>query len=217
MILVITKNKNITNLVNKYISAKEINVEEISDSFYDYVEKDLLKRNLEKFNRIIINIIGFNDEYQQIVKAVAKIKIIYNIQIIVIAIGYKVGNEVLSELFDIGIYDFITSEDSEIQREEWIKSLDGNNYIDSVKYKIKSEQKKKIKKVNKIKLKNKIKDEKQVGKFILTCFNHFKSLIKEISSVFFYILLSFLASVGATALINSNIRNIIIDIIKGGL
>lgn len=217
MILVITKNKNITNMVNKYISEKEINVEEISDSFYDYVEKDLLKRNLEKFNRIIINIIGFNDEYQQIVKAVAKIKIIYNIQIIIIAIGYKVGNEVLSELFDIGIYDFITSEDSEIQREEWIKSLDGNNYIDSVKYKIKSEQKKKIKKVNKIKLKNKIKDEKQVGKFILTCFNHFKSLLKEISSVFFYILLSFLASVGATALINSNIRNIIIDIIKGGL
>ena len=217
MILVITKNKNITNLVNKYISEKEINVEEVSDSFYDYVEKDLLKRNLEKFNRIIINITEFNDEYQQIVKAVAKIKIIYNIQIIVIAIGYKVGNEVLSELFDIGIYDFITSEDSEIQREEWIKSLDGNNYIDSVKYKIKSEQKKKIKKVNKIKLKNKIKDEKQVGKFILTCFNHFKSLIKEISSVFFYILLSFLASVGATALINSNIRNIIMDIIKGGL
>lgn len=212
MVLVITKNNNILEMVNKYISEKEINVENVENSFNEYVEKNLLKKNLENFNKIIVNITDFNEESEQILKSIAKIKIIYNIQIIVIAINYKAGNTLLSELFNIGIYDFITSTDGEIQREEWIKALDGNNYIDSIKYKIKPNQKKKIKRVNRLKLKNKIKDEKQVSQIVLSCFYSFK----EFCSIFLYVILSFLVSVGATALVNSNIRNILIEIIKGG-
>lgn len=212
MVLVITKNNNILEMVNKYISEKEINVENVENSFNEYVEKNLLKKNLENFNKIIVNITDFNEESEQILKSIAKIKIIYNIQIIVIAINYKAGNTLLSELFNIGIYDFITSTDGEIQREEWIKALDGNNYIDSIKYKIKPNQKKKIKRVSRLKLKNKIKDEKQVSQIVLSCFYGFK----EFCSIFLYVILSFLVSVGATALVNSNIRNILIEIIKGG-
>ena len=37
MVLVITKNNNILEMVNKYISEKEINVENVENSFNEYV------------------------------------------------------------------------------------------------------------------------------------------------------------------------------------
>ena len=149
MTLVITNNQETKNIVCKYINIKECFIEYLENSFIEYVNKEFINKNLEQIKRIIIDISEFKDSKEEILKAITKIKIIYDIQIIIIALNYKVGDELLSNLFDIGIYDFVISSDKEAQREEWIKALNENNYIDAVKFKKNIDTvKKKKKKVN---------------------------------------------------------------------
>jgi len=135
MTLIITNNQNTKDMVCKYISIKECVIENIENSFNEYIDKNFMNKNLEQFDKIVIDITDFKDTKDEILKAITRIKVIYDIQIIIIALRYKIGNELLSNLFDIGIYDFIISEDKEKQNEEWIKALNRNNYIDAVKFK----------------------------------------------------------------------------------
>ena len=204
MTLVITNNQETKNIVCKYINIKECFIEYLENSFIEYVNKEFINKNLEQIKRIIIDISEFKDSKEEILKAITKIKIIYDIQIIIIA------------LFDIGIYDFVISSDKEAQREEWIKALNENNYIDAVKFKKNIDTvKKKKKKVSKTKLKKKLK-EKQDSKKILDCFFILKNKLINFLQVIGYIVITILVSVGATALLNSNIRQMIIDILRGG-
>lgn len=218
MILVITNNDNIVKITSKYLDIKKCIVENVED-INIYVDKDLMSKKMELFDKIIIDLNSFKNTNDEIIKSIARIKVIYNIQIVIIAIGFKVGNELLSNLFELGIYDFIISEDKSFQDEEFRKAITGNNYIDSVKFKI-QDKTRKVKK-NRIK-KGIIKDNKkklrQVSKQkILACFSFVKNIIFEIIKVLGYVALMFLVSVGATALINSNIREILIQIIRGGI
>ncbi len=218
MVLVITNNENTKNMVCKYIHFKEFVVEFLNVDLVSYIDKEFMNKNLERFDRIIIDISKLSDNKEEILKSITKIKVIYGIQIIIIALNCKVGDELLSELFNIGIYDFIISEDEESQKEEWIKALDKNNYIDAVKFKIdNTSKKKKIKKVSKSKLKKSLKEEVQVGKKMLTCFSFIKSRIPDILTFLGYGIITILVSIGATALINANVRMLIIEIIKGGI
>ena len=216
MTLVITNNKETKNVICKYINNKDFFIEYLENSFIEYINKEFINKNLEQIKRIIIDISNFKDGKEEILKAITKIRIIYDIQIIIVALNYKVGDELLSNLFDIGIYDFVISSDKEIQREEWIKALNENNYIDAVKFKKNIDTvKKKKKKVSKIKLKKKLR-EKQDSKKILDCFFMLKNKLINFLEVIGYIVITILVSVGATALLNSNIRQMIIDILKGG-
>ena len=216
MTLVITNNKETKNIICKYINNKDFFIEYLENSFIEYINKEFINKNLEQIKRIIIDISNFKDSKEEILKAITKIKIIYDIQIIILALNYKVGDELLSNLFDIGIYDFVISSDKETQREEWIKALNENNYIDAVKFKKNIDTvKKKKKKVSKIKLKKKLR-EKQDSKKILDCFFMLKNKLINFLEVIGYIVITILVSVGATALLNSNIRQMIIDILKGG-
>ena len=216
MTLVITNNKETKNIICKYINNKDFFIEYLENSFIEYINKEFINKNLEQIKRIIIDISNFKDGKEEILKAITKIRIIYDIQIIIVALNYKVGDELLSNLFDIGIYDFVISSDKEIQREEWIKALNENNYIDAVKFKKNIDTvKKKKKKVSKIKLKKKLR-EKQDSKKILDCFFMLKNKLINFLEVIGYIVITILVSVGATALLNSNIRQMIIDILKGG-
>lgn len=218
MTLIITNNQNTKGMVCKYINIKECVIENIENSFNEYIDKNFMNKNLEQFDKIIVDITGFKDTEEEILKAITRIKIIYDIQIIIIALNYKIGNELLSNLFNIGIYDFIISEDEEKQNEEWVKSLNRNNYIDAVKFKINTNDKrKKIKKVSKNKLKKNLKEnDEQVSKKILTFFLMLKTKCSDVLTYIWYTLLTILISVGATALLNSNIRQLIIEIIQGG-
>ena len=216
MTLVITNNKETKNVICKYINNKDFFIEYLENSFIEYINKEFINKNLEQIKRIIIDISNFKDSKEEILKAITKIKIIYDIQIIILALNYKVGDELLSNLFDIGIYDFVISSDKETQREEWIKALNENNYIDAVKFKKNIDTvKKKKKKVSKIKLKKKLR-EKQDSKKILDCFFMLKNKLINFLEVIGYIVITILVSVGATALLNSNLRQMIIDILKGG-
>ena len=85
---------------------------------------------MELFDKIIININIFKNTNEEILKSIARIKVIYDVQIVVIAIEFKLGNELLSNLFELEIYDFIISEDKSFQDEEFRKAITGNNYID---------------------------------------------------------------------------------------
>lgn len=218
MTLIITNNQNTKGMVCKYINIKECVIENIENSFNEYIDKNFMNKNLEQFDKIIVDITGFKDTEEEILKAITRIKIIYDIQIIIIALNYKIGNELLSNLFNIGIYDFIISEDGENQNEEWVKSLNRNNYIDAVKFKINTnDKKKKIKKISKNKLKKNLKEnDEQVSKKILTFFLMLKTKCSDVLTYIWYALLTILISVGATALLNSNIRQLIIEIIQGG-
>ena len=124
------------------------------------------------------------------------------------AIGYQIGNELLSSLFDIGIYDFIISEDKSFQDEEFRKAIVGNTYIDSIKFKNKTDNKKS---------KLKIKKNKQISKKKqLVCFNFIKNQMKYVINLIGYILLMILISISATVLFNSNMRELLIKIMQGG-
>ena len=218
MILIITNNDNIVKMTSKYIDIKKCIVENVED-INTYIDKDLMSKKMELFDKIIIDINSLKNTNEEILKSIARIKVIYDIQIVIIAIGFKVGNELLSNLFELGIYDFIISEDKSFQDEEFRKAMTGNNYIDSIKFRIQD----KTKKIKKTKIKKRIiKDNKkkliQVSKQkILACFSFIKNIIFEIIKVIGYVSLMFLVSVGATALINANIREILIQIIRGGI
>lgn len=218
MILVITNNDDIVKITSKYLDIKKCIVENVED-INTYIDKDLMSKKMELFDKIIIDINSLKNTNEEILKSIARIKVIYDIQIVIIAIGFKVGNELLSNLFELGIYDFIISEDKSFQDEEIRKAMKGNNYIDSVKFKIED----KTKKVKKTKIKKRIikdnrKKLRQVSKQkILACFSFVKNIIVNILKIIGYVALMFFVSVGATALINANIREILIQIIRGGI
>lgn len=208
MVLVITRKKDVTNIILNYINSKEIIFEKNVISLVNYVDKDLMSKNIEVLDKIIIDINSFSDDKNNLFNAISKIKTIYDIQIIIIAIGYQIGNELLSSLFDIGIYDFIISEDKSFQDEEFRKAIVGNTYIDSIKFKNKTDNKKS---------KLKIKKNKQISKKKqLVCFNFIKNQIKYVINLIGYILLMILISISATVLFNSNMRELLIKIMQGG-
>ena len=213
MILIISNNNKIIKTIYKYIDIKKCLVESEVVDINKYIDEELMSKNIDFIDKIIIDINSLNNNSNEIINAIQRIKVIYDIQIIIIAIGYKVGNEMLSQIFDLGVYDFIVSEDKSYQDEEFRNAIKGNNYIDSVKFKVENNIKKKVKIKNK-----KVKKIKQGNKQkILTCFNFIKNIILFIFKTLGYLILMFLLSVGVTCLINSNIRQILIDILKGGI
>lgn len=165
MVLVITNNNDILGLVTKYIRKKDIINQNRVDNLKLYVDKELMNKKLDLFDKIIIDLNSLKNNNEEIVNAIARIKTIYDVQVIILAIGYKVGNELLSELFNIGIYDYIISENKSFQDEEFRKALKGNRYIDAVKFKVETTSKNKVKKVKLKKIKKQVKkDNKQVRK-----------------------------------------------------
>lgn len=217
MILLITNNGNTIKMLSKYFDIKKCVLEDKIEDINMYVDKDLMSKKMELFDKIIIDINSLKNNNQEIIKAILRIKIIYNIQIIIIALGFKVGNELLSELFKIGIYDFVISEDKVFQDEEFRKVIKGNNYIDSLKFKVQNSNKKKQKKIKLNIARNDKNKLKQVSnEKILACFSIIKTTTFQIFKVIGYVIIMFFISVGATALFNSNIREILIQVIRGG-
>lgn len=218
MNLVITNNSSIVKIITKYFDIKKCILEDKIEYINMYVDKDLMSKKMELFDKIIIDINSLKNNNQEIINAISRIKIIYNIQIIIIALGFKVGNELLSELFKIGIYDFVISEDKVFQDEEFRKVIKGNNYIDSLKFKVQNSNKKKQKKIKLNIARNDKNKLKQVSnEKILACFSIIKTTTFQIFKVIGYVIIMFFISVGATSLFNSNIRELLIEIIRGGI
>lgn len=94
-------------------------------------------KNLNNYSNVIIDLTGVNDSEDNIVDAIVALKSMYNIKIIVIAIGYEYGNSLLSKLFNEGIYNFIITTDIREQEKELIECIEaGKQYKDAVRFRV---------------------------------------------------------------------------------
>ena len=121
--------------------------------------------NYEHYQILAVDLSIVSNTDYEILNFFLKFRQLYDAKIIIVAIGKKVGDLILSKLVSDGIFNFITSEDDFLQKEEIKACILGNNgYKDCVKFKI-QEPTKEIKKTNKLdKIKdffNKAKIEKQ--------------------------------------------------------
>jgi len=90
-------------------------------SLNNFVIRDL--RNLNNFKYIIIDVTSTKESEEEIIKTIVAIKSMYNIRIIIMALGYKESNTLLSKLFLEGIYNFIIGSIYQTQKEEFKSCL----------------------------------------------------------------------------------------------
>ena len=110
----ITKFKNITNLNN----------------FYS-------KNNFENCKILAVDLSILTNTNDEIIDFFLKFRQLYDVKIIIVGIGRKVGDILLSKLVAESIFNFIISEDIFLQNEEIYKCVLGNNdYKDCVKFKV---------------------------------------------------------------------------------
>jgi sucrose-6-phosphate hydrolase SacC (GH32 family) len=95
-------------------------------------------KNLNNFTHIVVDISEFKDSEKDILDSIVAIKSMYNIRIIIVAIGYSYGNSLLGKLFGEGIYNFVTAIDLKEQEKELNECVDGEGkqYKDSIRYRL---------------------------------------------------------------------------------
>ena len=147
------------------------------DSLKKFAVQEL--RNLNNYKQIIIDIASTKETENEIVQAVVAIKSMYNIKIIIVALGFQEGNSLLAKLFNEGIYNFVNAstyfEQKELfnegiynfvnastyfeQKEQFRNCLsnEGCQYKDAVRFRQKLEEGKK----NKVIIKKEYKKLKQ--------------------------------------------------------
>lgn len=105
-------------------------------------------KNLNNYKQIIIDITSTKETEDEIVQSVVAIKSMYNIKVIIVALGFQEGNSLLSKLFNEGIYNFVNASTYYEQKEQFKKCLsnEGYQYKDAVRFRqsIESSRKNKI-------------------------------------------------------------------------
>lgn len=137
MILAITNNneKLIREICAKY-DYDEIEVYTGIRNLQEFAIREL--QNLKSFKYLILDISDFKEKEEAIIKSVVAIKSLHRIRIIVMATGYKEGDDLLSRLFKEGIYNFVIGDSYQKQEEEFEKCLseDGNDYMDAIRFRV---------------------------------------------------------------------------------
>ena len=135
MILAITKNNE--KLIYDVCKTNNLGLPQIItgiDSLYRFAVQDL--KSLSNYKAIIIDINSTKEKEDEIVKAVVAIKSMYNVRIIILALGYREGNSLLARLFNEGIYNFVNGADYETQIQQFKLCLSdgGNYYKDAIRF-----------------------------------------------------------------------------------
>lgn len=137
MILAITNTneKLIREICAKY-DYDEIEVYTGIRNLQEFAIREL--QNLSSFKYLILDITDLKEKEETIIKSVVAIKSMHNIRIIIMASGFKEGDNILSRLFKEGIYNFITGDSYQKQEEEFKKCLsaEGNEYKDAIRYRV---------------------------------------------------------------------------------
>lgn len=162
MLLYITSEAN-TNIFNSICKENNITINKLNKVFD--LNTLFSNNNYEHYQILAVDLAIVSNTDDEILNFFLKFRQLYDAKIIIVAIGKKVGDLILSKLVSDGIFNFITSEDDFLQKEEIKACILGNNgYKDCVKFKI-QEPTKEIEKTNKLdKIKdffNKAKIEKQ--------------------------------------------------------
>ena len=162
MILYITSEAN-SDIFNSICGENNITINKLNKVFD--LNTLFSNNNYEHYQILAVDLAIVSNTDDEILDFFLKFRQLYDAKIIIVAIGKKVGDLILSKLVSDGIFNFITSEDDFLQKEEIKACILGNNgYKDCVKFKI-QEPTKEIEKPNKLdKIKdffNKAKIEKQ--------------------------------------------------------
>ncbi len=162
MILYITSEAN-SDIFNSICKENNITINKLNKVFD--LNTFFSNNNYEHYQILAVDLSIVSNTDDEILDFFLKFRQLYDAKIIIVAIGKKVGDLILSKLVSDGIFNFITSEDDFLQKEEIKACILGNNgYKDCVKFKI-QESTKEIEKTNKLdKIKdffNKAKIEKQ--------------------------------------------------------
>lgn len=160
MILAITNNneKLIREICAKY-DFDEIEVYTGIKNLQEFSIREL--QNLKSFKYLILDITDLKEKEDAIIKSVVAIKTMHKIRIIVMATGYKEGDNILSRLFKEGIYNFVIGDSYQKQEEELGKclSVDGNDYKDAIRFRVEENN---IKGNNKVIIKKEYQKLKQL-------------------------------------------------------
>ena len=62
-------------------------------------------KNLNNYKQIIIDVDSTKESEEEIIQSIVAIKSMYNIRVIVLALGHEEGDRLLSKLFNEGIYN----------------------------------------------------------------------------------------------------------------
>ena len=96
-----------------------------------------LKSNFENCKILAVDLSIISNTEDEILDFFLKFRQLYDVKIIIVEIGKKVEDIFLAKLVSNGILNFITSEDTFLQKEEISNCILGNNtYKDCVKFKI---------------------------------------------------------------------------------
>ena len=162
MILYITSEAN-SDIFNSICRENNITINKLNKVFD--LNTLFSNNNYKHYEILAVDLAIVSNTDDEILDFFLKFRQLYDAKIIIVGIGKKVGDLILSKLVSDGIFNFITSEDDFLQKEEIKACILGNNgYKDCVKFKI-QESTKEIEKTNKLdKIKdffNKAKIEKQ--------------------------------------------------------
>ncbi len=161
LLLFMTSNKN-RGLLDKPCQNNNIGIQHITGEFElkKFVAQDM--SNLNCFSHIAIDLSCLTDTDDGIINTVVGLKSMYDIRIIIVAIGYTNDTPILGRLFAEGIYNIITADKIKELHEEMTLCLNsGMEYKDAVKFRINTETNTKQPKV--IVQKQKLKQIVSVG------------------------------------------------------
>ncbi len=158
MILAITREneKIIYEVCNEYRGQSPTVLTGV-DSLKRFAIQEL--KNLNNYSDIIIDITSTKESEDEIIQSVVAIKTMYSIRVIILAFGFKEGNNLLSRLFNEGIYNFVNADNYYEQKEQfkYCLSEEGCQYKDAVRFRQKIATGKK----NKVIIKKEYKTLKQ--------------------------------------------------------
>ena len=115
------------------------------DSLKKFAIQEL--KNLNNYKQIIIDVDSTKENEDEIIQSIVAIKSMYNIRVIVVALGHEEGDRLLSKLFNEGIYNFVNAKNYYEQKEQFRNCLsaEGCQYKDAIRFRQKVEETKKNK------------------------------------------------------------------------
>lgn len=99
-------------------------------------------KNLNNYKQIIIDIDSTKENEDEIMQSIVAIKSMYNIRVIVVALGHEEGDRLLSKLFNEGIYNFVNAKNYYEPKEQFRNCLsaEGCQYKDAIRFRQKVEK-----------------------------------------------------------------------------
>lgn len=220
---------NLINNICKEDGVTILNQEVEEIDFLKYIKQTKVNFNLIKY--LIIELSQLKNTEDEVINSVKYFREMYvNTRIIIVAKGYDNQNVILTNLYEIGIYNIINALDEQQIKEEIKKCLseEGLHAKDSRRFKKIEEEKvdKKskcqnfivklkerfIRKNKKEKLNKNIETQDQINSSVYFFYLLVETMTRLIKLIG-YVILFTLTSIGITILLNSELRNIAFQIL----